>query len=98
MQPKVVRYSGRCPRCGSITDALGFESKEVACKWGGCNGTVIANMIEGQYCCSGNHFWLEQHDAQKCCNPEFKRVLVRNGGECQQICAGVVIGRAWEKV
>jgi len=34
-------YSGRCNRCGHVTNAL--RAGEVACKWGGCNGTVTAS-------------------------------------------------------
>ena len=38
------RYSGRCPRCGHETESA--RAGTVACKWGGCNGTLEAQPIE----------------------------------------------------
>jgi hypothetical protein len=26
-------------------------------------------------CCSGKHYWFEVADAEKCCNPKYKRCL-----------------------
>lgn len=46
-------------------------------------------------CKSGRHAWLNRGDADKCCNG-YRRVLVLGGGANQQMCAGVMIGRAWE--
>jgi len=45
-------------------------------------------------CKSGRHEWFNQADADKCCNG-FLRILVLGGGDNQQECAGVAVGRAW---
>ena len=38
---KVPIFEGVCPRCGGTTQVHG-KPREVACQWGGCNGTVQA--------------------------------------------------------
>jgi len=38
------RASGRCPRCGHETESA--HAGTVACKWGGCNGTIEAQPIK----------------------------------------------------
>ena len=47
-------------------------------------------------CCKNRHLWLDQDNAEKCCSGQWRRVLVFGGGTHPQVCAGVVIGRAWE--
>lgn len=48
-------------------------------------------------CKSGNHWWLNKADADKCCDPQWKRALVVGGfGESNpMICEGVPMGRRW---
>jgi len=47
-------------------------------------------------CKSGSHWWLHEEDAAKCCNG-WRRILVLGGGQNQQACAGVQLGRRWVK-
>jgi len=45
-------------------------------------------------CVSKKHWWTREEDAKKCCNG-WLRILVLNGGDNQQVVAGVIAGRAW---
>lgn len=62
-------------------------------------------------CRSGRHTWFEREDAEKCCSPEWERVLVmggsfeeaeRKGQELEGvtwvgICHGAVYGYGWQR-
>lgn len=50
---------------------------------------------EGWYCRTRKHVWLSQDDAEKCCDINWKRILVFGGGTHQQECEGTRVGRAW---
>ena len=47
-------------------------------------------------CCKNRHLWLDKENAEKCCSSQWRRVLVFGGGTHPQLCAGAIIGRAWE--
>lgn len=54
--------------------------------------------VQGGYMCRrGVHLWFDQADAEKCCDPAWKRILVLYDGTHQQLCAGVPCGRKWVK-
>lgn len=60
-------------------------------------GTASATRAPGGWtCCKNRHLWLDQKDAEKCCSGQWRRVLVFGGGTHPQLCAGVIVGRAWE--
>lgn len=57
-------------------------------------------------CQSGRHWWLSAESAERCCNPEWRRVLVvQRPGEALPAdaenvgrAAGVLYGRQWVRV
>lgn len=54
-------------------------------------------------CKSGNHWWLSAENAERCCNPEWRRILViAQPGQALPAevhgvsqAAGVLCGRQW---
>jgi hypothetical protein len=57
----------------------------------------------GWYCCSGLHAWFDKADAEKCCDPGWRRVLLVNnmrGAETVRYDEdeGVFFGRKWVRV
>lgn len=52
-------------------------------------------------CNSGQHVWLRQEDAEKCCSGEWKRVLViGNVVGCDKVSMtdGILYGYRWERM
>lgn len=51
-------------------------------------------------CNSGNHVWFNKADADKCCDPNWRRVLVigSSGESNAMICEGLLMGRKWVRV
>ena len=49
-------------------------------------------------CTSARHWWLSPEDAARCCDPQWRRVLVFGGGANPQRAGGVTMGRAWERI
>jgi hypothetical protein len=57
-------------------------------------------------CCSGKHVWYSARDAQRCCNPNWRRRLVvvppgtapPSDVDNVQVVAGVQVGRQWSTV